>query len=63
MRLLTWLATFHAVPTEELRKYVYHHADSAAVEHLMAVAAGLDSLVLGEPQILGQVKTSFSKCA
>lgn len=57
--IIEWLATFHAVPAEELRKYVYHHADGAAVSHLMAVAAGLDSLVLGEPQILGQVKQAF----
>lgn len=57
--IIEWLATFHGVPAEELRKYVYHHADGAAVSHLMAVAAGLDSLVLGEPQILGQVKQAF----
>lgn len=57
--IVDWLATFHSVPSDELRKYIYQHADGAAVNHLMAVAAGLDSLVLGEPQILGQVKQAF----
>ncbi|MCC5854841.1 MAG: glutamyl-tRNA reductase [Idiomarina sp.] len=57
--LLQWLATFHQLPIDDLRQYIYQHADEAAVGHLMSVAAGLDSLVLGEPQILGQVKEAF----
>jgi len=39
----------------ELLQYIYRHADEAAAGHLMRVAAGLDSVVLGEPQILGQI--------
>ena len=44
---------------EELSTCLYHHLDQAAVEHLFRVTAGLDSLVLGEPQILGQVMAAF----
>lgn len=43
------------VPEEHL----YQYADEAAVQHLFRVASGLDSLVLGEPQILGQLKTAY----
>lgn len=43
----------------EVSQYVYRHADEAAAGHLMRVAAGLDSVVLGEPQILGQITRSL----
>ena len=57
--LLSWLASFHGLDEHELSKNIYCHEDSAAINHLMRVACGLDSLVLGEPQILGQIKQSF----
>lgn len=59
--VLEWLAAFHQVPVDELAQYVYQHADQQAIAHLMTVAAGLDSLVLGEPQILGQVKQAYQQ--
>lgn len=59
--IIEWLAHFHQVPADELTQYVYQHADDQAVSHLMSVAAGLDSLVLGEPQILGQVKQAYQQ--
>lgn len=59
--VIQWLADFHQLPADELRQYVYQHADEHAVGHLMSVAAGLDSLVLGEPQILGQVKQAYQQ--
>ncbi len=48
-------------PADALLPHLYRHADAAAVEHLFSVAAGLDSLVLGEPQILGQLKDAYRR--
>lgn len=56
-----WLADFHQLSAGDLSQYLYHYADEQAVDHLMSVAAGLDSLVLGEPQILGQVKQAYQQ--
>lgn len=58
-RLLVWFAAFHAIPVEDLRRCTYLHSDAGAVTHMMRVAAGLDSMVLGEPQILGQMKDAW----
>ena len=55
-----WLADFHGLPMTDIEQYCYTHFDDVAVQHLMRVASGLDSLVLGEPQILGQVKQAFN---
>ncbi|GAB58674.1 glutamyl-tRNA reductase [Rheinheimera nanhaiensis] len=60
-QVIAWLAQFHAVNAAELQPHLYLHQDNAAAEHLMQVAAGLDSLVLGEPQILGQVKQAYNQ--
>jgi glutamyl-tRNA reductase len=54
-----WLAQFHGLAIEDISPYLYQHEERHAVEHLLAVSCGLDSMVLGEPQILGQVKTAF----
>lgn len=57
--VLDWLASHHRLGRDALQTYMYRHADADAVRHLFRVAAGLDSLVLGEPQILGQVKEAW----
>src|SRR5690242_4338631 len=51
-----WLERFHRVPAESLHPYVYTLPQDRAVSHAFRVASGLDSMVLGEPQILGQMK-------
>ncbi|MDY0206083.1 MAG: glutamyl-tRNA reductase [Pseudomonas sp.] len=58
--VLEWLAQFHDVPVEDLQACAYVHQDDNAIQHMMRVACGLDSLVLGEPQILGQIKTAYA---
>ncbi len=53
-----WLAKTHQLDPSLLTTHSYVHRDQAAIEHLMRVACGLDSMVLGEPQIFGQVKSA-----
>jgi glutamyl-tRNA reductase len=53
-----WLESYHGVG-QNLGDCLYELTDAAAVEHAFAVAAGLDSLVIGEPQILGQLKDAY----
>jgi glutamyl-tRNA reductase len=60
-QVIDWLAQFHQLNKVEVAPHLYLHADDAASAHLMRVACGLDSLVLGEPQILGQVKQAYSQ--
>ncbi|WP_245980650.1 glutamyl-tRNA reductase [Sinobacterium caligoides] len=56
-----WLARFHGLAWDDLAPYCYQHVDLEAVRHLTRVGAGLDSMVLGEPQILGQIKTAYAQ--
>ncbi|KZY29206.1 MULTISPECIES: glutamyl-tRNA reductase [unclassified Oleiphilus] len=58
--LQTWLADYHCVNSEDLENCSFVYDGKDAIVHLMRVAAGLDSLVLGEPQILGQLKSAYA---
>jgi glutamyl-tRNA reductase len=54
-----WLSEFHGLELETISPYLYSHDNRATIAHLLRVACGLDSMVLGEPQILGQVKQAY----
>jgi glutamyl-tRNA reductase len=57
--LSTFLSEFHSVRPDVLSVSLYHHYDHEAVRHLFRVAAGLDSMLLGEAEILGQVREAY----
>lgn len=59
-KVMNWLAQSNGLDVRQLSNHVYRYENANAVTHLMRVASGLDSLMLGEPQILGQVKTALS---
>jgi glutamyl-tRNA reductase len=57
--MVEFLAAFHCVPAPEVARHFYHKADRQAVCHLFSVTSSLDSMVLGETQILGQVRQAY----
>jgi len=54
-----FLADFHDLHLEPLQEHLYDFSGTAAIQHVLRVAASLDSMVIGEPQILGQIKTAY----
>ena len=58
--LLRFLHEYFSVPPNDIQPHLYEHHDREAVRHLFRVASSLDSMVVGEPQILGQVKESYT---
>lgn len=57
--LADFLSDFHHLPPNTLNGHIYKHADAYAIKHLFRVASSLDSMVVGESQILGQVKEAY----
>lgn len=55
-RAIDWLARFHHLDSNRIEPFIYSLPEARAVDHAFRVASGLDSMVLGEPQILGQLK-------
>jgi len=59
-QVVAWLSKFHDLEASELEQFSYSYASEDVVRHLMKVSCGLDSMVLGEPQILGQIKSAYA---
>lgn len=59
-RIVNWLASYKRIASAQIQPYLYSHLDAHALTHWLRVASGLDSMILGEPQILGQIKQAVS---
>ncbi len=60
VQLIDWIANYHHLSAQELRQSAYHFEAEHALQHMIQVASGLDSMVLGEPQIFGQLKSAYA---
>jgi len=58
--IVQWFSKFHGLDENEIKEHIYIHSHQATIRHAMEVASGLDSMVLGEPQIAGQMKDAFA---
>lgn len=56
---IEWFSQYHGIEHNTLKPLVYSYPDENAVKHILRVACGLDSMILGEPQVLGQLKTAY----
>lgn len=60
-RLTDFLCDFHHLPLNNINGHLYRHVDTAAIKHIFRVASSLDSMVVGESQILGQIKQAYQQ--
>ncbi|NOQ69066.1 MAG: glutamyl-tRNA reductase [Gammaproteobacteria bacterium] len=58
--IIQWFSHFHGVDENQIKQHLYLHAHEETVRHAMEVACGLDSMILGEPQIAGQMKNAYA---
>jgi glutamyl-tRNA reductase len=56
---IDWFAKFHGMKSADINPFLYSYPDENAVKHMLRVASGLDSMILGEPQVLGQLKDAY----
>lgn len=57
--VVDWFQDYHSLSGDQLRPHLYTYPNANAVKHVMRVASGLDSMVIGEPQVLGQMKSAY----
>ncbi len=58
--IIQWFSQFHGLEENQIKEHIYLHAHEETIRHAMEVACGLDSMVLGEPQIAGQMKEAYA---
>ncbi len=59
--IIQWFSQFHSLDVKHIKQHLYLHAHEETIRHAMEVACGLDSMVLGEPQIAGQMKDAYAQ--
>jgi len=57
--IVNWFHDWHQLPPDAIERCLYRYEDAQVIRHLMRVASGLDSMILGEPQIAGQLKDAY----
>ncbi len=58
--IIQWFSKFHGIDEDKIKEHLYLHAHEETIRHAMEVACGLDSMILGEPQIAGQMKDAYA---
>ena len=59
--IIQWFSQFHGLDEKQIKEHIYLYAHEETIRHAMEVACGLDSMVLGEPQIAGQMKEAYAR--